>query len=240
MPNYFSSNLYTMNSRRILIIEADLTLSAQVAELLQHKGFKTRQCRDGELGLTAALQQSFDLILLAVMLPDMNGFVVLEQLRKIKQTPVMLLTASGAEQQRIRGYSSGADDCLAKPFSVNELLVRIDALLRRSACYNKPAVASKSLTVDQIQLNRSTQHAEFSGTKLSLTPVQFKLLWVLLENKQQVLSKPLLYQTVLGRPFSRDDRSLDMHMSRVRKKLEQAGMAPDKLATVHGKGYRFA
>ncbi|EGM76011.1 response regulator with CheY-like receiver domain and winged-helix DNA-binding domain protein [Rheinheimera sp. A13L] len=229
-----------MDASRILIIEDDLTLSAQVAELLQGKGFKTQQCQDGEQGLVAALQQNFDLILLGVLQPDMNGFSILEQLRKVKQTPVMMVTAQGAEQERIQGYSSGADDCLSKPFNFTELLVRIEALLRRSFGYSKPSVPGNSLKVDQIQLNRSTQQAEFAGTRLSFTPVQFKLLWVLLQNKQQVLSKPLLYQTVLGRPFSRCDRSLDMHMSRVRKKLEEAGMQPDRLVTVHGKGYCFA
>ncbi len=229
-----------MNASRILIIEDDLTLSAQIAELLQGKGFKTQQCQDGEQGLMAALQQRFDLILLDVLLPGMNGFSILEQLRKVKQTPVMMVTARGAEEERIKGYSSGADDYLPKPFNFTEMLLRIEALLRRSFGSSKPSVPGNTLKVDQIQLNRSTQLAEFSGIELNLTPLQFKLLWVLLENKQQVLSKPLLYQTVLDRPFSRYDRSLDMHMSRVRKKLEDAGMAPDRLATVHGKGYRFA
>lgn len=229
-----------MNASRILIIEDDLTLSAQIAELLQGKGFKTQQCQDGEQGLMAALQQRFDLILLDVLLPGMNGFSILEQLRKVKQTPVMMVTARGAEEERIKGYSSGADDYLPKPFNFTEMLLRIEALLRRSFGSSKPSVPGNTIKVDQIQLNRSTQLAEFAGIELNLTPLQFKLLWVLLENKQQVLSKPLLYQTVLDRPFSRYDRSLDMHMSRVRKKLEDAGMAPDRLATVHGKGYRFA
>lgn len=228
-----------MTARRILIIEDDLTLSAQVAQVLQGQGFNTQQCQDGEQGLTAALQQGFDLILLAVLLPDSNGFSILQQLRQVKQTPVMMMTAKGAEQERIQGYSSGADDCLAKPFNFTELLVRIEALLRRSFGYAKAPAASNSLNVEHIQLNRSTQHAEFAGIRLDLTPVQFKLLWVLLEHKQQLMSKSMLYQTVLGRPFSRYDRSLDMHLSRVRKKLEAAGMSPDKLVTVHGKGYRF-
>lgn len=229
-----------MNASRILIIEDDLTLSAQVAELLQGRGFKTQQCQDGEQGLLAALQQRFDLILLDVLLPGMNGFSILEQLRKVKHTPVMMVTACGAEQERIQGYSSGADDYLPKPFNFTEMLVRIEALLRRSFGYHKASVPGNSLTIDQLQLNRSTQQTAFSGKDVSLTPLQFKLLWVLLENREQVLSKPLLYQTVLNRPFSRYDRSLDMHMSRVRKKLEDAGMASHRLATVHGKGYRFA
>ena len=195
--------------------------------------------RSGEQGLTAALQQRFDLILLAVMLPDINGFSILQQLRKVQQTPIMLVTAKGVEQERIHAYSCGADDYLAKPFNFTELLLRIEALLRRSFSFVK-ASPSNSLQVDQIVLNRSTQQVAFAGIRLNFTPVQFKLLWVLLDNKQQVLSKPWLYQAVLGRTFSNCDRSLDMHISRVRKKLEQAGMPADRLATVHGKGYCFA
>ena len=229
-----------MEANRILIIENDQSLSAQVAELLQDKGFATHQCHDGEQGLLTALQQGFDLILLDVLLPGINGFSILEQLRKVKQTPVMMVTARGAEQERILGYSTGADDYLPKPFSFAEMLVRIEALLRRTLANRKTAIPVNCLKVDQLHLNRSKQHTKFSGNEVCLTPIQFKLLWVLLENRHQVLSKPFLYQTVLDKPFSRYDRSLDMHLSRVRKKLEEAGMPPDRLATVHGKGYRFA
>ena len=229
-----------MDASRILIIEDDITLSAQIAELLQGRGFMTQQCHDGEQGLLTALQQKFDLILMDVLIPGMNGFSVLEQLRKVKQTPVMMVTARGAEQERILGYSSGADDYLPKPFSFTEMLVRIEALLRRSFRNEKPSVPGNSLKADSLTLDRSKQLSEYEGVSVSLTPSQFKLLWVLVENRHQVLSKALLYQTVLDKPFSRYDRSLDMHLSRVRKKLEEVGMPPDKLATVHGKGYRFA
>lgn len=229
-----------MEASRILIIENDVSLSAQVAQLLQDKGFSTHQCHDGEQGLLTALQQGFDLILLDVLLPGINGFSILQQLRKVKQTPVMMVTAKGAEQERIQGYSTGADDYLPKPFSFAEMLVRIEALLRRSIVNSKPSIPVNKLSIDQLQLDRNKQHTEFAGNAVSLTPIQFKLLWVLLENRHQVLSKPFLYQTVLDKPFSRYDRSLDMHLSRVRKKLEEVGMPPDRLATVHGKGYRFS
>lgn len=121
-----------MSAARILIIEDDITLSDQVARLLKEKGFTTTQCLDGQKGLLAALQESFDLILLDILLPSLNGLAVLNQIRKVKHTPVMMITASGAEQERIEGYRKGADDYLPKPFNFTEMMLRIEALLRRS------------------------------------------------------------------------------------------------------------
>ena len=175
-----------MSCPRILIIEDDTTLSSQVARLLEEKGFSIQQCLDGQKGLLCALQESFDLILLDVLLPSLNGFSVLNQIRRVKQTPIMMITACGAEQERIEGYRKGADDYLPKPFNFTEMM-----------------------------------------------------LWVLIENRNEIMSKAFLYHSVLDRPFSRYDRSLDMHLSRVRKKLVEAGMSPERLLTMHGKGYRF-
>ena len=228
-----------MSHARILIIEDDTVLSDQVAQLLQKNGFQTQQCLDGEKGLLTAIQQRFDLILLDLLLPSINGFSVLNQLRKVKNTPVMMITASGAERERIEGYRKGADDYLPKPFNFTEMMLRVEALLRRTQHHAKPHTPATQLTVDKLQLNRRNQQVFFNKNEVELTPIQFRLLWIMLENQQDILSKAFLYQSVLDRPFSRYDRSLDMHMSRVRKKLVDAGMPPERLATIHGKGYRF-
>mgnify|MGYP000330147599 FL=1 len=229
-----------MSAARILIIEDDVTLSDQIAHLLEDSGFTTRQCQDGQKGLFAALQQSFDLILLDILIPSLDGLSVLNQLRKTKQTPVMMITASGAEQERIEGYRTGADDYLPKPFNFTEMLLRIEALLRRSsrdvAAHSQPS----KLQIGDLRLNRVNQGVNIGQLTLELTPIQFKLLWTLAENQGEILSKAFLYQCVLDRPFSRYDRSLDMHLSRVRKKLVETGMPPERLATVHGQGYRFS
>jgi len=223
----------------ILIIEDDITLNNQLAGLLKGKGFSIRQCHDGEQGLLSALTEKFDLILLDVLLPSMDGFSVLSKLRRAKQTPVMMLTACCAEEERIQGYSSGADDFLPKPFNFTELVLRIEALLRRSfGLFKAPTSASEQM-IDQLKLDRTNQQVSYDQQPLSLTPIQFKLLWILVENQGEVLTKPYLYQTVLEREFSRYDRSLDMHLSRVRRKLVDAGMPADRLSTVHGKGYSF-
>ena len=228
-----------MSHARILIIEDDIVLSDQVARLLEKKGFKTEQCLDGQQGLLSALQQRFDLILLDLLLPSLNGFSILNQLRKVKNTPVMMITACGAEQERIEGYRKGADDYLPKPFNFTEMMLRVEALLRRTHRQAEQSNQATQLTIDKLQLDRRNQQVLFDGEEVEFTPIQFKLLWVMLENQHEIMSKAFLYQSVLDRPFSRYDRSLDMHVSRVRKKLVDVGMSPERLTTLHGKGYRF-
>ena len=226
-----------MNPARILIVEDDQTLNNQLAALLKDKGFAIAQCHDGQQGLLKACTEKFDLILLDVLLPELDGFSVLNRLRKAQQTPVMMLTACGAEEERIEGFTRGADDYLPKPFNFRELLLRVEALLRRSMPVFNEEQASWEINHQGLHICRSSQRACFNETDLELTPIQFRLLWTLADHCGEILSKPYLSQVVLERPFSRYDRSLDMHLSRVRRKLVDAGMNAERLATVHGKGY---
>jgi len=225
-------------SPRILIIEDDFALNQQVSELLQSKGYATEQSFDGQSGLLEAISRRYDLVLLDVLLPKLDGFSVLGRLRKQSQTPVMMLTACGAEEERIQGYSKGADDYLPKPFNITELLLRVEAVLRRTRGESGSAPQSE-LLVGSLLLNRSDQSVKVEQQAVVMTPIEFRLLWTLIEHKGEVLTKPYLYQLVLEKEFSRYDRSLDMHMSRIRKKLEQAGLDNSLLMTVHGKGYCF-
>lgn len=228
-----------MGAARILIVEDDHTLNDQLADLLRGQGFIISQCHDGQQGLMAAISEKFDLILLDVLLPTLDGFAVLNRLRKARQTPVMMLTACGAEEERIEGYSRGADDYLPKPFNFRELVLRIDALLRRTMGGGNVLGQSNKQIVGELHLLRNKQQVTYAGQEIVLTPIQFKLLWVLVDHQNEVLAKPYLSQLVLERSFSRYDRSLDMHLSRVRRKLVEAGMAAERLSTVHGKGYCF-
>lgn len=223
----------------ILVIEDDRTLNGQITRLLQDRGYQTSQAFQGEEGLMSAVSRRFDLILLDVLLPQLDGFEVLKRLRKTRQTPVMMLTACGAEEERILGFSRGADDYVPKPFSFTELMLRVEALLRRSMARNDPRSEPQELAVGDLRLDRGAMAVTWAGTDITLTQIQFRLLWVLVLHQGEALTKPYLYQLVLEREFSRYDRSLDMHLSRVRRKLVAAGMAPDRLQTVHGKGYCF-
>ncbi|GAB3377853.1 response regulator transcription factor [Spongiibacter taiwanensis] len=220
----------------ILIIEDDVSLSEQLGDRLREHTYEVSQCYDGESGLSEAIRAQHQLILLDVMLPKRDGYSVLNILRKTCNTPVIMLTARGAEEERIRGFTEGADDYLAKPFSTTELLLRIEALLRR--CQPSPSFSEpRLLGLDNLQLDKQRQRVAINNIELELTPIQFKLLWTLLAQRGEVLSKAYLYQTVLNRTFSAYDRSLDMHLSRVRRKLTEAGWRGERLETVHGKGY---
>lgn len=202
--------------------------------LLNH-GYKVDQCLDGEAGLSLAAKNQHQLILLDVMLPKRDGFSLLNILRKSCQTPVMILSAKGAEEERIKGFNYGADDYLAKPFNSTELLLRIEALLRRSQ--NDFPQEAQQLSLDGLCVDRLKSIASANEQVLELTPIQFKLLWVLLQNSGNVLSKAFLYQVVLNKTYGAHDRSLDMHLSRVRRKLMEAEWPGQRLQTVHGKGY---
>ncbi len=223
----------------ILVIEDDRALNSQIAQLLGSRGYRTHQCFEGESGLLSAVSQRFDLILLDVLLPQLSGFEILNRLRKTHQTPVMMLTACGAEEERIMGYSRGADDYVPKPFSFTELMLRIEALLRRSMGGHDSRSDPDTIEVGRLRLDRTSLEVAYDGAEVSLTQIQFRLLWVLVLHQGEALTKPYLYQLVLEKEFSRYDRSLDMHLSRVRRKLVEAGMAADRLQTVHGKGYCF-
>lgn len=174
------------------------------------------------------------------MLPDVNGFSVLRRLREQQQTPVIMLTACGAEEERIRGLRHGADDYLPKPFNITELQLRIDAVLRRT----RPQEGTRGgqaqqLQVDELQLDRHAQQARVGDCDLALTPLQFRLLWLLVSHRGEALSKPYLYRMALEREYSQYDRSLDMHVSRIRRRLAEAGLGADRLQTLHGRGYAF-
>ncbi len=227
-----------MHDINILLIEDDHTLNEQLTELLRSKSYNVEQCFDGEQGLLRAASLQHQLILLDVMLPERDGFSLLKILRKSCQTPVIMVSAKGAEQEKIKGFSQGADDYVAKPFSTEELLLRIEALLRRSQHIQNDQSA-KEINLGRLTLNNTTQIVSVDNNSLEFTPIQFKLIWELVQNRGEVLSKAYLYQRVLNRNMAAYDRSLDMHLSRVRRKLNDANWQGDRLQTSHGKGYCF-
>lgn len=223
----------------ILIVEDDRQLSGQLGQLLEHTGYAVQCCDDGSAGLELALREQHDLLLLDVKLPGLNGFSLLKRLRQHSRMPVIMVTASNAEEERIRGLRHGADDYLAKPYSLEELQLRIDAVLRRVRPVGARQAEPEQLTVGSLRLDRAQQWAEAGDMRLDLTPLQFRLLWQLVAQRGEVLSKPYLYRVVLDREFSRYDRSLDMHISRIRRRLIDVGLG-DVLQTQHGRGYLFA
>ncbi len=227
-----------LNPARILLIEDDRDVSNALTRILTKKGYHTIQSFTGREGLLTAINQNFHLILLDKMLPELDGLEVLQRLRKYRDTPVVMLSACGAEQDRIDGFTGGADDYLPKPFNMTELLLRIEALLRRSMAQNKPASSINELSDGELCLNLKLQQLRCSGEEVELTPIEFQLLKTFLTHRAEILSKPYLYQLVLNKSFSRYDRSLDMHVSNLRAKLTDLGCL-NKITTVRGQGYRY-
>lgn len=222
---------------RILVIDDDVELCGLVTEYLEPEGFQVEAVHDGEHGLDRALNGDHLLVVLDVMLPKMNGFDVLRRMRSTSRMPVLLLTARGEDVDRIVGLEIGADDYLPKPFNPRELVARIRAILRRTrAAEGSPG---DILRVGNVELNPATRTVLQDGNNVELTSVEFNLLQVLLQEAGQVVSRERLVDTVLGRKFSPFDRSIDMHVSKVRKKLGDTDGGTDYIKTVRGIGYIF-
>ena len=226
-----------MNS--ILIIDDDEELCELVAEYLTVEGFETKAVHDGQSGLEAALTGQYDMAVLDVMLPKMNGFDVLRNLRNSSKLPVLMLTARGDDMERIVGLEIGADDYLAKPFNPRELVARLRAILRRSEQPAAEDKAAEKVTVGDLELSRSSRTAWIEGEEIPLTSVEFDLLANLVAEAGHVVRKDDLSETVLERKLSPYDRSLDMHISNLRKKLGPRPDGSDRIKTIRSVGYIY-
>lgn len=227
---------------RILVIDDDVELCGLVGEYLQPEGFQVDCVHDGKLGLDRALNGEYLLVVLDVMLPEMNGFDVLRHVRQISKIPVLLLTARGEDIDRIVGLEIGADDYLPKPFNPRELVARIRAVLRRTRTGEAGVGAPlpEIVKVGEVELDPATRTVRQSGRALELTSVEFNLLEVLLREAGRVVTREQLVDSVLSRKFSPFDRSIDMHVSKLRKKLGDSESGTDHIKTVRGVGYIFA
>lgn len=225
-----------MINANILVIEDDQTVNGLICQNLQDEGYNVESAFDGEKGVNQAVQENYDLILLDVMMPKLDGFEVLSRLREKKQTPVLILTAKGGEQDRICGFKSGADDYLIKPFNMAELTLRIEAILRRTQTIAQPSV---NIVRGAVVLDPLSGEVMIHSNPVAFTPLEFDLLRSLMEQTGEVVSKAELYQSVLCREYSRYDRTLDMHISKIRKKMSAAGMPINTIRTVRGQGYSF-
>jgi two-component system response regulator PfeR len=227
----------TAGHPRILSIEDDLVLGAYVHEHLGRCGFQVTWCQNGLEGLTIARQQAFDVVLMDILLPGLDGLNVLTQLRQSHSTPVVLMSALGAEADRISGFRLGADDYLPKPFSMVELRVRIEAILRRVALDRRPAPPPIAPSTDSLRFDDEGCDVFYGEHAAGLTRSEYRLLETLNRNGDEVLSKAFLYQHVLQRGYAPHDRSLDMHISQIRRKLKAVGYLEREVRTVWGKGY---
>ncbi|HSJ63623.1 MAG TPA: response regulator transcription factor [Gemmatimonadaceae bacterium] len=222
---------------RVLVVDDEPDIVALVAYHLAKAGYRVSTAASGSEALAAARQEHPALIVLDLMLPEMSGFEVLEQLRAHESTrdvAVLMLTARREEPDRIRGLSLGADDYLTKPFSPQELVLRVAAILRRLAAAG--AISADIVTVGPIQIDRSAHRVTIDGNAIELTPTEFKLLLTLAERRGRVQSRSHLLETVWDAAPDIQTRTVDMHVQRLRGKLGAAG---DLIETVRGFGYRL-
>jgi two-component system, OmpR family, phosphate regulon response regulator PhoB len=224
-------------THRILVVDDEPDITALVAYHLAKAGFRVSTASTGPDALKAARDERPDIVILDLMLPGISGYDVLEELRKREETKdvgVILLTARREETDRIRGLSLGADDYLTKPFSPQELALRVGGLLRRLA--SPPVTAGSTLTAGPITIDRSAHRATVGGQEVSLTATEYKLLLTLVERRGRVQTRPQLLETVWEAQPDIQTRTVDMHVQRLRTKLGDAGRL---IETVRGFGYRF-
>lgn len=222
--------------RQILLADDDAELSALLQEYLSNHDIDCDCVADGEAALSALQHQTYDLVILDIMMPKIDGLTVLKQLTNNITTPIIMLTAKGDDVDRIIGLELGADDYIAKPCNPRELLARIHAVIKRSQ--PREAHQAPPLPNSLIRMDLNTRSCYFDEQELQLTGTEFDLLYTLLQHKGQTIDKSTLSQTVLQRELQPFDRSIDVHISRLRKKLST--YQEDAIKSIRGKGYQLA
>jgi len=220
-------------SRSILLIDDDAALCTLMAEFFAEHDFRIDAVHDGASGLACAIQGKHDLVLLDVMLPVVDGFQVLQRLRQRAAIPVIMLTARGAQQDRIAGLDAGADDYIAKPFAPHELLARVRAVLRRMGATR----AAGQVKVGDIELNTRTREVRRANVPVTVTSFEFDILDILMRSAGHVVSRDELATVLYNREATPFERSIDVHISHLRRKLEIGNRT--LIRTVRGVGYLF-
>ena len=221
---------------KLLLVDDDIELTELLSTLLELEGFDVETANNG-LEALQKLNESYKLVLLDVMMPKLNGIETLKEIRKVSNVPVMMLTARGEDIDRLLGLELGADDYLPKPFNDRELIARIKAILRRSASPSNNISNVEILSFDGITLHFSHGIATYNEENLNLTDYEFKILCLLLKSKGNMVSREELSLEVMEKPLTPFDRSLDMHISNLRRKLPERKSKLPWFKTLRGKGY---
>jgi two-component system phosphate regulon response regulator OmpR len=228
--------------KRILIIDDDEKLRKLLKEYLEGYEFKVLTLPDGEAVLNAMSKESPEFVILDVMLPKKDGLEVLKEIRAASKVPVIMLTAKGEEADRVVGLELGADDYLPKPFSPREHLARIRAVLRRLEPGMKPAAGEREgqrVEAGNLVLDKAKQTLLIGGKEVALSSTEYRVLKVLMENPNRVLSRDQIMTLAQGKDFMAFDRSIDVHISKLRAKLESDPRSPQRIKTIWGSGYMF-
>ncbi len=227
-----------MPAPRILVVEDEPKLAAMIADYLREQGFHADIEGRGDRAISRILAEQPSLVLLDLMLPGADGLAVCREVRAGYSGPILMLTARGAERDEVLGLELGADDYLAKPVRPRLLLARVRALLRRPG--PAPGVKNEHLVIGNLTLRPDAREALVGGAKLPLTSGEFELLWLLASHAGQVVSREFLYKQLVGTEYADFERSIDLRVSRLRHKLEQASLSSELIKTVRRVGYLYA
>jgi DNA-binding response OmpR family regulator len=227
-----------MTPTRVLVIDDDADIRGLVAELLGRAGLSVEQAEDGRAGLRALHETPPDLVVLDVSMPDLDGWQTLERIRDVSDVPVLMLTARGAELERVRGLKAGADDYVVKPFGSQELVARVEALLRRAPASGTTAPQER-YDDDRLSIDFARRAVTFDDAEVSLTPLEFKLLAAFVRHPRQVLSRDQLLELVWGDAHGVSSDQVKLYVGYLRRKLDPQDPARVPIETVRGFGYRY-
>lgn len=224
-----------MEKSRILIVDDEKNIRNVISEYAKFDGFETVEAADGMEAVEICRKEDFDLIIMDIMMPKLDGYSAVKEIRKTKQTPVIMLSARGEEYDKLFGFEIGVDDYVTKPFSPKELLARIRAVIKRSAPA-EPVEGKQTLTFEGLEIDMSGRVVKVDGVPAALTPKEYDLLFYLVRNKGIALSREKLLEEVWGYDFYGDDRTVDTHIKMLRNSL---GEYRKFIITLRGMGYKF-
>ena len=217
---------------KLLIVDDEARIRSLIAKYAAIEGYETDEAADGMEAVTRCRENNYDLIIMDVMMPELDGFSAVRVIRKDSKTPVIMLSARGEEYDRIHGFELGIDDYVVKPFSPKELMMRVGAVLKRTA----GQAADEILTFDGLSIDFTARRVSIDGQELDLSPKEYELLFYMVRNRGIALSREKLISDVWGYDFFGDDRTLDTHIKLLRREL---GKYADRITTLRGVGYRF-
>ena len=228
-----------MNKLKALIVDDEWNMRNLLRIYLTKQGFEVREVSNGKEGLEIVEQEPFDIILLDLMMPDMDGWEVCKRIREKLMTPILMLTARTETKDKVQGLGSGADDYVTKPFDPEELIARVFALIRRSAHFQTQSLAEMKIEAPDMTIYPEGREVIIHSQPVELTQKEFDLFLLLAQNPQRVYSREMLVENLWGHDYSGESRVIDTHVKNIREKIQRAGLSYSPLQTVWGIGYKF-
>jgi DNA-binding response OmpR family regulator len=224
--------------QKVLLVEDEHSIADSISYNLKQEGFSVTHVDEGPIALELFQEEEFSLIILDLMLPEISGLDICRSIRKTSDIPIIMVTAKDSEADRVAGLEIGADDYVIKPFSVRELLSRVRAVLRRTDM-SKNEKSSQVIKVGNIEIDIGKYEAKVNDKQINLRPREFELLYALCENKGNLMSREQIFDEIWGYTFIGNSKTLDVHIQRIREKIEKNPKDPRKLITVRGVGYKL-